>query len=193
MINLVEKLDRLRDRNLELPHFREISDHIANELLTRFLFRIFGVFNKLPTPIIILRAGLVFQSSIMKLMPTVKIGMLGIRRDEITATPSTYSIKIPDLCNDQAFVILDPMLATGGSAVMAVDLLRNQYSMKFRKPLNCKNVFFCGFVAAPEGVSNLTGRIPKENIHYISLDAGLDSKKFIIPGLGDFGDRYFGT
>lgn len=132
----------------------------------------------------VLRAGLGMLDAVLELIPTARVGHIGLQRDEMTAVASRYYSKLPgDLAG--AFVLMiDPMLATGGSAVAALDLLRAAGASRVR--------MIC-IVAAPEGVALVERHHPDVDIYTPVVDSGLNEHKFIVPGLGDFGDRLYGT
>jgi uracil phosphoribosyltransferase len=132
----------------------------------------------------ILRAGLGMDAGIRQMMPGAPVWHLGLRRDEKTLEPAFYYQKPPVNPDVDVCLILDPMLATGGTAVAAVDLL---------KSWGVKRIKFIGLIAAPEGVCRLAGKHPDVPIHLAALDGCLNDKGYIIPGLGDAGDRMFGT
>lgn len=132
----------------------------------------------------VLRAGLAMLDAMSDLVPGSKVGFVGLERDEETAIAHSYYQKLPAQLADAEAIILDPMLATGGSALATVDLLKKQQATSIR--LVC-------VVAAPEGISLLRARHPDVRIFTAVVDRGLNDRKFILPGLGDFGDRYFGT
>jgi uracil phosphoribosyltransferase len=132
----------------------------------------------------ILRAGLGMSEAILDMVPSAQVWHLGLYRDHETLRPVTYYNKLPPAPNiEQAFVV-DPMLATGGSAVAAVDIL---------KAWGLKRLKFLGLIAAPEGVQALQAAHPDVTIHLAALDSHLNEHKYIVPGLGDAGDRQFGT
>ena len=132
----------------------------------------------------VLRAGLGMLDAVLDIVPRAKVGHIGLQRDETTAIASQYYAKFPASLEHCCVFIVDPMLATGGSAIAAVDLLRTKGARDIR--LLC-------IVAAPEGVAAVQGRFPEVKIYTPVIDAHLNSQKFIVPGLGDFGDRLFGT
>ena len=134
----------------------------------------------------ILRAGLVFLSPFLKFYPNALIGLVGARRDEVTAMPHLYYKNLPPFTHKNPILILDPMLATGGSACLAIDLLKDAGAED-------SQITLISAVVAPEGVSRLKKEHPKVNLLAAQIDDKLDEHKFIHPGLGDFGDRYFGT
>ncbi|GAB1421476.1 uracil phosphoribosyltransferase [Anaerolineales bacterium] len=132
----------------------------------------------------ILRAGLGLVDGIEKLIPNVQVWHIGLYRDEKSLHPVEYYNKLPDEPTVQLCLVLDPMLATGGSAVATVNIL---------KRWGAKRIKFVGLIAAPEGVRTLTAAHPDVTIHVAELDSHLNEHGFIVPGLGDAGDRQFGT
>lgn len=132
----------------------------------------------------ILRAGLGMVDPILELIPTAHVWHLGLYRDHATLEPVTYYNKLPPQANIDLCLVLDPMLATGGSAVAAVDIL---------KRWGAKRIKFLGLIAAPEGVDTLARAHPDVPIHLAAVDERLNDKGYIVPGLGDAGDRQFGT
>ncbi|MBP1465788.1 uracil phosphoribosyltransferase [Candidatus Chloroploca sp. M-50] len=132
----------------------------------------------------ILRAGLGMSEAIIDILPTVHVWHLGLYRDHETLQPVTYYNKLPSEPNIDLSLIVDPMLATGGSAVAAVDILKQWGSRRIK---------FLGLIAAPEGVQALTAAHPDVDIHLAAIDSFLNELGYIVPGLGDAGDRQFGT
>jgi len=132
-----------------------------------------------------MRAGLALVPAFTELMPAAPVGMVGMQRDEDTAEASLYYEKLPGVPTEQA-LILDPMLATGGSACVVASLLTDL-------GYESSNIYFVGVLAAPEGIDRLSRVIPRTNIDVAAVDQGLDENYFIVPGLGDYGDRYYGT
>src|SRR5690554_3875422 len=132
----------------------------------------------------ILRAGLGMVEGISGLIPTAKVGHIGLYRDEETLEPHTYYAKFPSVINDAEVLVVDPMLATGGSV---------SHTVKLIKETGAKSISFVGLVAAPEGVKRLQADHPDVNIFLASLDEKLNKEGFIVPGLGDCGDRLYGT
>ena len=132
----------------------------------------------------ILRAGLGMVDPILELIPTVRVWHLGLYRDHATLEPVTYYNKLPSQVDVDVCFILDPMLATGGSAVAAVDIL---------KQWGATRISFLGLIAAPEGVQALSSAHPDVPIYLAALDSHLNDRGYIVPGLGDAGDRQFGT
>ena len=132
----------------------------------------------------ILRAGLGFVGGFVEVLPNARVGHIGLYRDEETLRPVDYYLKLPKRIGDALVLILDPMLATGGSGVEAVNILKKR---------GAKNIRFVSLVAAPEGVLSLSRAHPDIKIYTCSLDRKLNSRGYILPGLGDAGDRIFGT
>src|SRR3954464_823610 len=132
----------------------------------------------------ILRAGLGLVDGMLKVLPNAQVGHLGLYRDEATLRPVTYYSRLPKDIADAEVLLLDPMLATGHSACAAVEIL---------KALGVRNLQFICVVACPEGVAQLQGAHPDVPIVTAAIDAGLNGRGYIMPGLGDAGDRYFGT
>ncbi len=132
----------------------------------------------------ILRAGMGMVTGIRNLIPTAKVGFIGLYRDEETLEPHEYYAKFPENINDAIVLVVDPMLATGGSASAAISMLKKR---------GCKDIRFVGLVAAPEGVKCLQNDHPDVDLYLATLDEKLNEKGYIVPGLGDCGDRLFGT
>lgn len=132
----------------------------------------------------ILRAGLGMVDGMLDLVPTAKVGHIGLYRDPETLQPVEYYCKLPQDIANRDFFVLDPMLATGGSAVAAVQFIKDK---------GAKNINFLCLIAAPEGIKKLQDAHPDVNIYVAALDEKLDSHGYIVPGLGDAGDRLFGT
>jgi uracil phosphoribosyltransferase len=132
----------------------------------------------------ILRAGIGMVDGILKLVPSARVGHIGLYRDEETLKPVSYYFKIPSNCEDRDFILIDPMLATGGSAVYAANML---------KDAGAKSIKFMCLIAAPEGVKKFCESHPDIKVYAAALDEKLNEKGYIVPGLGDAGDRLFGT
>jgi len=132
----------------------------------------------------VLRAGLGMLDAVLELMPGARVGHIGLQRDELTAIASQYYAKLPAGMRDSVVVMIDPMLATGGSAVAALDLLKGS---------GARDVRLICIVAAPEGVAMVERTHPDVRIYTPVVDRELNAHKFIVPGLGDFGDRLYGT
>ncbi len=134
----------------------------------------------------ILRAGLGMTSGVMKILPDVRVGHVGLQRDEATIRPIAYYHKLPPDIAETQVIVVDPMLATGGSAVNAVGFLKSQ-------GVPASAIKFMCLVAAPEGVAHLQQEHPEVPIYTAAVDRQLNDKAYILPGLGDAGDRIFGT
>ncbi len=172
----------LRDKTLSIEKFREVADQIAVQLAEEC-----SSFIRAPLTLVpVLRSGVVLLHSFLLRYPMAKVGFLGIRRNEETAIPSLYYKKLPALVEDALYVILDPMLATGGSASMAISELKKHGILE-------KDIVLVSIIGAPEGIARVAKNHPKVYVHVMQIDQGLDSHNYIVPGLGDFGDRYYGT
>ncbi len=134
----------------------------------------------------ILRSGLALLYPFMRYFPDSKVGFIGLRRDEVTAEPHVYYINLPPIPEDAYVIILEPMIATGGSSAQAISILCDHGVKE-------DHIIFIGIVAAAPGVAHLRERYPHIHLHVAQIDSGLNEHQFIVPGLGDFGDRYFGT
>ena len=132
----------------------------------------------------ILRAGLGMVNGIHVLFPSARVGHIGMYRDEETLEPQTYYCKLPDGIEEKVVLVVDPMLATGGSACDAISVLKER---------GCKNIKFMAIIGAPEGVSRVAEAHPDVDVYVSTLDRCLNDKGYILPGLGDAGDRLFGT
>ena len=132
----------------------------------------------------ILRAGLGMVDGMLEMIPAAKVGHIGLYRDPETAKPVEYYCKLPADCANREVFVVDPMLATGGSAIAAIDQLKKR---------GMKNLRFMCLVAAPEGVEKLNAAHPDVPIYTVVLDDHLNEHGYIVPGLGDAGDRIFGT
>lgn len=194
------KISRLRDENTGTSEFRSLVEEISMLMGYEALsdLPVEEVEVKTPvetcmTPMLagrklavvpILRAGLGMVSGITALVPTAKIGHIGLYRDEVTHEPHEYYCKLPDPISERLIVVTDPMLATGGSAIAAVD---------FIKAHGGKNIKFLCIIAAPEGVRHFHEAHPDVQLYIGCLDRELNEAAYICPGLGDAGDRIFGT
>ncbi|MGN0165518.1 MAG: uracil phosphoribosyltransferase [Lachnospiraceae bacterium] len=194
------KITRLRDKNTGTNEFRSLVNEIAMlmgyEALRDLPLKeeeIETPIEKCTAPVIagrklavvpILRAGLGMTNGILSLVPTAKVGHIGLYRDEVTHEPHEYYCKLPNPINERVIVVTDPMLATGGSAVSAVDFIKQHGG---------KNIKFMCIIAAPEGLKRLQEAHPDIQIYVGQLDRELNSDAYICPGLGDAGDRIFGT
>lgn len=132
----------------------------------------------------ILRAGLGMVEGMLEIIPAAKVGHIGLYRDPETLEPVEYYCKLPEDSSDREVFVVDPMLATGGSSVAAIQMLKEK---------GVKNIHFMCIIAAPEGVERMQKEHPDVNIYIGALDEKLNSHGYIVPGLGDAGDRIFGT
>ena len=194
------KLAIIRDKNTCTKQFREIVSELATLMA-------YESFKDVPTQEItvetpletttqivvkensiaivpILRAGLGMVDGIISLFPAAKVGHIGLYRDEETFEPHEYYCKLPTNIEEKVVMVVDPMLATGGSACDAIKLLKKR---------GCKKIKFMCIIAAPEGVKKLSETHPDVEIFVSTLDRGLNEHAYILPGLGDAGDRIFGT
>lgn len=132
----------------------------------------------------ILRAGLGMVDGVLELIPAAKIGHIGLYRDPDTLKPVEYYCKLPADCAEREVFVVDPMLATGGSSIAAIEMLKEK---------GCKNIHFMCIIAAPEGVEAMQKAHPDVDLYIGALDEKLNDHGYIVPGLGDAGDRIFGT
>ena len=197
---LQHKLSILRDENTGVKDFRQVVSEIATlmcyeatrdlpleevEIKTPITTAKFKMIAGKKLAIVpVLRAGLGMVDGILTLIPSVKVGHIGLYRDPDTLEPVEYYCKLPSDINEREVLVLDPMLATGGSAVAAISMLKEK---------GVKNIRFMCIIAAPEGVKALTEAHPDVDIYIGALDDHLNDHGYIVPGLGDAGDRIFGT
>ncbi|MCZ7610882.1 MAG: uracil phosphoribosyltransferase [Ignavibacterium sp.] len=189
----------LRDKNTESETFRAVLQRVSNLLAAEVSKKFSLTSIKIETPlesaegskltnevilVPVLRAGLGMVNGFLQIIPEAKVGHIGLQRDEETLQPIEYYYKIPKNLASAEVVMLDPMLATGGSASEAISYLKKH---------GAKNPVFVCIVAAPEGVKKLLLKHPDIKIYAAALDRELNSKGYILPGLGDAGDRTFGT
>ncbi len=193
------KMSQVRNVNTNTKAFRETVSEIG-ALITYEITRDFKTkpvdietpmakmtAYELEKPIVIvpiLRAGLGMVDGIHNIIPTAKIGHIGLYRDEETLEPKAYYQKFPKTIQESVVLVVDPMLATGGSASYAIQVL---------KEAKVKDIRYVGLVGCPEGVQRLQEDHPEVNIYLAALDEKLDENGYIVPGLGDCGDRLFGT
>lgn len=197
---LQHKISMLRDINTGTNEFRKLTEEIAMLMGYEALrdlpledIKVTTPLEECMTPMItgkklaivpILRAGLGMVNGILALVPTAKVGHIGLYRDHDTHEPHEYYCKLPSPIDQRTIVVLDPMLATGGSAVAAVDFIKKHGG---------KTIKFMSIIAAPEGVKRLLDAHPDVQLYVGHLDRELNEDKYICPGLGDAGDRIFGT
>ena len=197
---ITHKLSIMRNKKTGSKDFRELLDEIAMLMgyeltrdlpledivietpLTKMVAK--RVSGKKLAIVPILRAGLGMVDGLQRLVPVAKVGHIGLYRDPKTHLPVEYYCKLPFDIEDRIVILVDPMLATGGSAVDALTMLKNK---------GCKNIRFMCLVAAPEGVKKVQEAHPDIDIYTAALDECLNEHDYIVPGLGDAGDRIFGT
>ena len=194
-----DALMELRDARTEPPAFRRAANRISVLLAAEALRDVPAAQATVMTPlgpadgrvvrtdvvvVPVLRAGLGMLDAVLELLPAARVGHIGLQRDEATAIASKYYTKLPSNLVDSYVLMIDPMLATGGSAVAALDMLTKAGAQHLR--LVC-------IVAAPEGIAAVEQAYPQVPIFAPVVDRELNAHKFIVPGLGDFGDRLFGT
>ncbi|MBQ9098001.1 MAG: uracil phosphoribosyltransferase [Clostridia bacterium] len=195
------KIAILRDEKTSMKEFRELVEEITTLMTFESLKEgVPTVEKQVKTPletcvqqvvednavavVPILRAGLGMVNGVHRLFPLAKVGHIGMYRDEETLEPKPYYCKLPDGIEEKLVLLVDPMLATGGSACDAIQLLKER---------GCKNIKFMAIIGAPEGVSRVAESHPDVEIYVSTLDRCLNDKGYILPGLGDAGDRLFGT
>ena len=194
------KLSILRDEGTCTKEFRELVNEISmlmcfeatRDLLTAEVdvqtpvgLAKCRVVDKKVVLVPILRAGLGMVDGMLSLIPNAKVGHIGLYRDEETLEPVEYYCKLPVEAAESDVIVVDPMLATGGSASAAIGFLKNKYG--------CKNVRLMSIVAAPIGAQRVAQDHPDVDIYVAAMDDGLNDRGYIVPGLGDAGDRIFGT
>ena len=194
------KLSILRDENTSVKEFRELISEIAMLMCYEATRDLPLKEIEIETPITvtkaniisgrklafvpILRAGLGMCDGMLQLVPAAKIGHIGMYRDPVTHEPHEYYCKLPADIDERDVIVLDPMLATGGSAIDAVNAIKKR---------NPRSIKFVCIIAAPEGIEALTEAHPDVQIYAAAKDEKLNENKYILPGLGDAGDRIFGT
>ena len=194
------KLAILRSKDTPVKEFRELVGEIAGLMCYEATRSLPTKEVKVETPITtatchmlagkkmaivpILRAGLGMVDSMVALIPSAKIGHIGLYRDPETHKPVEYYCKLPDDIGNRQVFVVDPMLATGGSAIAAIDFLKQH---------GCKQIIMMNIIGCPEGVKAVTEAHPDVDIYLAALDEKLNDRAYIVPGLGDAGDRIFGT
>lgn len=194
------KVAILRDERTTMKEFRELVEEITTLM-------VFEAFKDVPTKTVkvktpleeteqimvadnavtivpILRAGMGMVNGVHTLFPTARVGHIGLYRDEETLEPHEYYCKLPDGIENSIAILLDPMLATGGSAVAAIDFLKKR---------GCKEIRLMNIIGVPEGVKAVAEAHPDVKVYISTLDRALNTVGYIVPGLGDAGDRLFGT
>jgi uracil phosphoribosyltransferase len=192
-------LAALRDRETTSAEFRRLSHRVSLLVITEATRDLPTLEGDVETPlevtkvrrlarrvvaVPVLRAGLGMLDAFLELVPSAQVGYFGLERDEQTAVARRYYEKVPKDLEDAVVYLLDPMLATGGSAALAIDGLNGR---------GARIVRLLSIVAAPEGVAHLEKTVPGAEVYTAALDRELNDRKYILPGLGDFGDRLFGT
>ncbi len=196
---VAHKLSLLRDKSTEPKKFRELVRELSwllgYEAMADLATRPIEVETPLETMagaeldpkiglVPVLRAGLGMVDAMLELMPSAEVWHIGLYRDERTLKPVEYYNKLPDAATVQVCLILDPMLATGGSSAATVDILKAWGAARIKQ---------VSLIAAPEGIATLSGAHPDVEIHVGAVDSHLNERGYIVPGLGDAGDRQFGT
>jgi uracil phosphoribosyltransferase len=194
-----DALMELRDVRTEPPAFRRAANRISVLLAAEALRDVPSSAATVETPlgpaggrrvssdvvvVPVLRAGLGMLDAVLELLPAARVGHIGLQRDEATAIASKYYTKLPPNLAESYVLMIDPMLATGGSAVAAIDLI---------KAAGARTIRMICIVAAPEGVQVVEEHHPDVAVYTPVVDRALNAHKFIVPGLGDFGDRLYGT
>ena len=194
------KLAVLRDKDTPVKEFRELVSEIAGLMCYEATRSLPTVEVEVETPVAvakcrklsgkklaiipILRAGLGMVDTMVDLIPSAKIGHIGLYRDPETHLPVEYYCKLPEDIENRQVYVVDPMLATGGSAIAAIDFLKKR---------GCKNIVMMNIIGCPEGVKAVQEAHPDVELYLAALDERLNEHAYIIPGLGDAGDRIFGT
>ena len=194
------KLAVLRNKNTSVKEFRELINEIAGLMCYEATRDLPLMDVEVETPVAvakckmlagkklaivpILRAGLGMVDAMVDLIPSAKIGHIGLYRDPVTHEPVEYYCKLPEDIGNRVTFVVDPMLATGGSAVAAIDFL---------KKYGCKKIIMMNIIGCPEGIKRVTEAHPDVDIYMAACDEKLNDHAYIIPGLGDAGDRIFGT
>ena len=194
------KIAILRDENTSTKIFRELVEEITMVMTYEAMKDLPTTVKAVKTPletcqqtvvadnsvaiVPILRAGLGMVSGVQNMFPSARVGHIGMYRDEETLEPKEYYCKLPEGIEDKFVILVDPMLATGGSACDAIDLLKKR---------GCKNIRFMAIIGAPEGISRVAQAHPDVKTYVATQDRQLNENGYILPGLGDAGDRLFGT
>jgi uracil phosphoribosyltransferase len=194
------KLTLMREKSTSTASFRQLLREISQFLAYEATRGIALTHKEIETPLItmnaptvdgkklalisILRAGNGLLDGVLELVPQARVGFVGLYRDEETLEPVKYYFKVPQALNDRMTIVVDPMLATGNSSVAAIDMI---------KEAGAKNILFMCLLAAPEGVARMKQAHPDVPIVTAAVDDHLNEKGYIVPGLGDAGDRMFGT
>lgn len=172
----------LRNKKTKTEEFRKSAHEVAHKLAKEVSRH---TTKKRIILVPILRAGLALLPAFIEKFPEASVGFIGLKRNEKTLKPKAYYQNIPKISKNDTVIVLDPMIATGGSAVAGITALVKAGARK-------ENIIFVGVISAPEGIANLQKNFPLVRILCAEYDKKLDKRGYIVPGLGDFGDRYFG-
>lgn len=194
------KLAMIRDVNTDTKQFRELIKEVSGILAYEAMRNLPQVLTKVKTPFMevevdkidlkkivlvsVLRAGAVMIEGILELLPSLSVGQIGLYRDEETLQPVEYYVKLPKNINGATVFLVDPMLATGGSAAASLDLIKKH---------NPNTITLLSIISAPEGIKKVNDLHPDVDIYTCAVDSHLNEIGYIVPGLGDAGDRLFGT
>ncbi len=197
---ILHKLALIRDKRTGSKDFRELVEEVAMLMAYEVTRNLQTEDVEIETPICkttckmlsgkkvaiipILRAGLGMVGGMIKLIPAAKVGHIGLYRDEATLKPVEYFCKLPQDIGEREVIVTDPMLATGGSATDAIDMLKKK---------GAKNIRLMCLIAAPDGIKKVTEAHPDVDVYIASIDEKLNENGYIVPGLGDAGDRLYGT
>ena len=194
-----DSLTHLRKKDTELQSWRHHSDKICEQLFSQAMRGLEFTYSTIETPLAkmeapqladeivvipILRSGIAMLSGAMHLLPKSRIGFIGLERDEETAIADQYYWKLPPIHDNTVVILTDPMLATGGSIL---------YSLRKIAAEKPKEIRVVSVIAAPEGILAIQAEFPDVKIYVGAIDDHLNERAYIVPGLGDYGDRYFGT
>ncbi|HXK40762.1 MAG TPA: uracil phosphoribosyltransferase [Candidatus Paceibacterota bacterium] len=189
---MAKLLKAIRDRELPMWSFRHHSHVLADYLIEKLLSKV--PVNRWPdiVPVLVFRASLVFLHSIAMKLPNSPIGFVGLKRDERTLIAEKYYSNLPKFRKNSIIVILDPMLGTAGTLRQTYEEAVAKYERDVGKPIDRNDVYYVGFLAAESGYQKALELIPPDNVILLVVDPEMDANGYIAPGLGDFGDRYFG-
>lgn len=196
---ITDSLSHLRDKTTDLKRFRFHSDQLCKLLFAEAIRGLDFRLEKIETPlesmqvqkladeiivVPVLRAGLTMLFGALEFLPKSKVGFVGLARDESTAIASEYYWKLPPIKEHSVVMVIDPMLATGGSILHVLRRLSSEHMKEMR---------IVSVLSAPEGIAAIQAEFPQVPIFTAAIDDHLNAKKYIVPGIGDYGDRYFGT
>ncbi len=196
---IADCLKHLRDKEIKIDEFRHYSDQVCQLLFLNAIDDVELKTVTIQTPIQktkaqklacriivvpVLRSGIAMLFGALQLLPKAQVGFVGMQRDEQTAQAKEYYWKFPEIRSEHTVIVTDPMLATGGSLL---------HLLRAVNPYRPKKIKIVCVLAAPEGIEAIHREFPKVEIYTAAIDKKLNTKKYIVPGLGDYGDRYFGT